>query len=385
MTIAEQSATAAIRRLFPVLHDQVYLASCSLGAPSLPLQEALERMLAAMHSRSAWPNFEHEVEAARHRFADLIGADPAQIALVPNVAIGVYQAASTLPWAGARRRVLVTTVEWPGGAHVWQAQRRRGADVIWIDTAADRDPRDDLRPVLDERVQAVSIPLVSYLHGVRFPAADLTTAAHGVGATVVLDASHAVGVQPVDVTTLGCDFLVAAASKYLLGLPGVAFLYARHPAEGRTPTLTGWLGRTQPHDFDTRLDWPSHARRFETGTPAIPAVFAATAGLSVISAQNLAEVREHILDLTYHAATLLQNAGERINLPPAEARGAHVALPDPRPDQLAAWLASRYIVVAPRGQTVRLSFHCYSTPDEVGAACDAIAAYRRRPGARGRL
>jgi len=67
-------------------------------------------------------------------------------------------------------------------AHVWQAQLARGAQVIWVDTAPDRDPVVDYRAALDERVNAVSVPLVDYRDGVRYPVAELAAVAHDAGA-----------------------------------------------------------------------------------------------------------------------------------------------------------------------------------------------------------
>ncbi|MFD6107806.1 aminotransferase class V-fold PLP-dependent enzyme, partial [Nocardia salmonicida] len=57
----------------------------------------------------------------------------------------------------------------------------------------------------------------------------LGSAGRGGGAEVFVDAYQAAGVEPVDVHRLDCDYLVAGTSKYLLGLPGLAFLYARRP------------------------------------------------------------------------------------------------------------------------------------------------------------
>jgi len=386
MIAATHSSPALFRQQFPTLSSKAYLASCSLAAPSLAVQEALERMLTAMRGRAPWSDFETEVDTARQGFAALIGTSPQQIALVPSVSVGAYQVASLLRWAGGRPRVLVSTAEWPGMAHVWQAQLARGAQVDWIDTAPDRPPFDDYRAALDERVNAVSVPLVDYRDGVRYPIAELTAAAHDAGAVVVVDASHAVGVQPVDVTQLGCDYLIATTSKYMLGLPGLAFVYVRDPESGRKPTLTGWLGRINPQAFDPRLDWPGHAGRLETGTPAIPSVYAANAGMALLAGLDLAAVSDHVLDLTCRAARRLQTAGEYVVLPPAEARGAHIAMHDQHPQDLARWLADRDIVVAPRGSKVRVAVHYFTTDTDVDSLCDAVGDYRRRPrSADGRL
>ncbi|NUR59358.1 MAG: aminotransferase class V-fold PLP-dependent enzyme [Catenulispora sp.] len=386
MTVVDRSLSPAVfRSWFPSLADQTYLASCSVAAASEPVLDALRQMCADFAGGNPWPAFEQAVDAARGRFARLIGANDEQVAVVPNVSTGVYQAASALVWRGSRRRVLTSPAEWPGVAHVWLAQRIRGCDPIFVDVTGPH-PADAYLSVLDERVRAVSVPLVSYLNGTRLPVANLARAARAVDATVIVDASQGLGVQPVDVDELGCDYLVASPSKYGLGLPGIAFLYARDPAGGdRRPTLTGWLGRVDPMALDPfTLDWPTSARRFETGTPPVTAAYAAAAGLSLVGSLDLAAVREHVLRLTARAAQRLTDAGEQVNLPAAEQRGAHIALRDPHPERLAHWLAQQGIRTAPRGGLVRVACHYFNTEADVDAVTDAVRAYRHTPEGRPR-
>jgi selenocysteine lyase/cysteine desulfurase len=358
---------ADFRAAFPMLDRTVHLASCSLGARSINLDAALARMLDTMSNGAPWHDFEDEVTQARRRFADLIGADVDEIALVPNASVGAYQVASTLDYRD-RPRIVTSDVEFPSIAHVWLAQRPRSAEVVYA---------DDIASAVDERTALVSIPAITYLDSTRMPVARAAQAAHAAGAKVFVDAYQAVGVEPVDVRALDCDYLVAGTMKYLLGLPGVAFLYVRGSlAGGRPPPLTGWFGRTDPFAFDPRsLDYPDHARRFETGTPPVPAIYAANAGLGLIAELDLAAARVHIGGLLDRAAALLREQGETLRQPAD--RGAHLALLDENPAALAGHLAAGRIAVSPRGAVVRLSCHYYSNLDDVRAACEEIRQYRK--------
>ncbi|TWP48812.1 aminotransferase class V-fold PLP-dependent enzyme [Lentzea tibetensis] len=359
--------TAAVfRKHFPALEQRVHLASCSIGARSSDLDDALLRMADDL-SGNAWESFEREVLLARQGFAKLVGADEDQIALLPNASTGAYQAASTMEF-GKRWKVVTTPVEFPSIAHVWLAQQPRGAEVVFT-----AEPEDYERFV-DRRTRLVSVPLVSYQHGRRLPVERAVHAAEQVGAQVFVDAYQAVGVMPVDVSELDCDFLVAGASKYLPGLPGLAFLYVRDPElTDRVPQLTGWFGRVNPFAFDpTTLDFPGTASRFETGTPPVPACYAANAALGLIGALDLAEVRMHVLQLTELAASRLTGQGEQVHALPPERRGAHIGLVDPDPAALARGLASRDVTVSPRGDLVRISFHYYNNEEDVAALCDAL-------------
>ncbi len=364
------------RAEFPMLGDLVHLANCSLGARSTAVEAALTGMLDAMAAQGApWHDFEEQTELARRRFAELIGAAPERIALLPNASIGAYQVASTLEY-GDRDGIVTTAEEFPSVAHVWLAQRPRGARVTFTGSGDGSVRTEDYLAALDRRTALLSVPLSTYQYAERPAVAELVRAAREVGARTFVDAYQAAGVLPVDVTELGCDYLVAGTSKYLLGLPGLAFLYVRESEAGDVdPSLTGWFGRREPFAFDPRrLDFPRDARRFETGTPPVPALYAANAALDLIGRLDMAEVEAHIARLWRQAAESLTAGGERLRLP--DRPGAHLSLLDPDPPALAGWLADRGIAVSPRGPVVRVSFHYYNSPDDVTALCAAVQAYR---------
>ncbi|MEV7024466.1 aminotransferase class V-fold PLP-dependent enzyme [Kitasatospora sp. NPDC093558] len=371
---------AGFRRAFPMLERTIHLASCSLGARSDAVDAALERMREAMAAHGApWHRFEQEVAESRQRFAAMIGADPEQIAIVPNASVGAYQVASTLAF-GARTDIVTTVEEFPSIAHVWLAQRPRGARVVFTgDRGSGRVLAADYTSALGSGTALVSVPMSTYQYAERPPVAEIVRAGREAGAPTFVDAYQAVGVMPVDVTEIGCDYLVCGTMKYLLGLPGLAFLYARDGLAGdQEPQLTGWFGRVEPMAFDPQLlDFPAGARRFETGTPAIPAMYAANAALELFRGTDPSDVRRHIGSLIELAATTLTGQGERVRTAAdPELQGAHLSLYDADPGVLTGWLAGRGIAVSPRGPVVRLSFHYYNSTDDVAALCQALRDFR---------
>ena len=103
------------------------------------------------------------------------------------------------------------------------------------------------------------------------------------GAHVVLDAYQSVGTVPLDVTALGVDFAVGGSVKWLCGGPGAGWLYVRPDlAATLEPALTGWQAHARPFDFEPEQDYAEGAARFLTGTPNVPALYAATAGYDMI-------------------------------------------------------------------------------------------------------
>lgn len=376
MTMTMSTPLTTFRDRFPALADTVHLAACSIAARSTDMDHALTTMLDDLSRPGFWATCEEHMLQARRRFAHLIGADTDQIAILPNASVAAYQAAAGLRWR-RRPHLLTTPAEFPGIAHVWLAQRSRGAQVRWCDTSAGRVTAVDYLNGITVRTGLVSIPAVTYRDATRLNIARIADAAHAAGAKVFVDAYQAAGVMPINVDVLRCDYLVAGTGKYLLGLPGLAFLYTRDP-QGPAPTLTGWLGRVAPYAFNpTTLDFPPYARRLETGTPSVAAVYTAVAGLSLTEQLDLVAVRQHTRRLVADAATRLVGQGEIVLLSGnIDEQGAHLALMEPHAEAMAAWLAHRNIIVAPRAGVVRLAMHAYTTGEDLDAVCEGIAAYR---------
>jgi selenocysteine lyase/cysteine desulfurase len=368
------------RREFPSLGDTVHLASCSQGAASNRLLAAISELTYSLHAEGApWHRWMAEVEAARAAFAARIGADTEEIAVLGSASEGAYQVASTQDWS-ARAGLVTTTAEFPSVAHVWLAQRPGGAQVTF---AVERDgvvEPDGYSALIDGGTGLVSVPMVTYRNGARLPVREVIETAHAAGARVFVDAYQAAGVLPIDVRELGCDYLVAGALKYLLGLPGIAFLYVRDGQPDLVPpALTGWFGRVDPFAFDPELlDFAAGARRLEVGTPAIPSAYAANAGLAELDRLDQKAVEEHVTGIARAAHQQLEAAGERMFSPADDARrGPQVAILDEEPDRLAEFLGRRRIVTAPRGNALRMSFHYYNNLDDVAAVVTALADYRR--------
>jgi selenocysteine lyase/cysteine desulfurase len=280
--------------------------------------------------------------------------------------------------SGLRDPAIVSCdLEFPSVGQVWHAQP--DATVRMAPLTDGFATAEGFASVVDARTRLVSVPLVSYRHGQRLPVADIAATAREHGAQVFVDAYQACGVVPVDVRDLDCDYLVSGALKYLLGIAGIAFLYVRRGTpRDLDPRLTGWFGRVDPFSFDpTGVDFPAAARRYEVGTPAVSAAYAAAAGLDLLSSLDPAAVHRHVVETTGRLHRALADIGERIGSPAGDGdRGPMVALYDDDPEKLAAHLAESRIVTSPRGRLLRLSVHYYTDDSDIDAVVRAVAAYR---------
>jgi selenocysteine lyase/cysteine desulfurase len=368
------------RRQFPALGEVAHLASCSQGALSQRVIEADAAFLASWRRRGApWDEWMAAVERVRRRFAGLVGAGEDEVAVVSCASEGAHQVASSLPLQDGRRTWVVTDLEFPSVAHVWRAQAEaRGLRLRLVPAPGGSVDPDRLLAAVTPDVALVSVPLVAYANGLRLPVAEVVARAHAVGARVFVDAYQGVGVLPVDVRRLGCDYLVAGALKYLLGAPGIAFLYVRREiVPDHRPSHTGWFGRRDPFAFDPNmLDYAPDARRFEIGTPAIPAAYAADAGLSLVGELDLAALWPRLERLAQDLQERLLALGARLASPldPAR-RGPQVTVRTDHPQELAAFLAERGVIASPRGRAVRFALHHHTDAADVERAAAGVAAF----------
>jgi kynureninase len=200
--------------------------------------------------------------------------------------------------------------------------------------------------------------------------------AHEHGALVVLDAYQSVGTVPLDVTALGVDFAVGGSVKWLCGGPGAGWLYVRPDlAPTLEPALTGWQAHKRPFDFEPEQDYAEGAARFLTGTPNVPALYAATAGYDVIEEIGVERIRERSVEQTSLLDELLNEAGFQVGSPRDPARrGGTVVVRTPNFERVDEELAARGILCDYRPDVgLRLGPHFFNTDDELRYSVDQIS------------
>jgi selenocysteine lyase/cysteine desulfurase len=175
---------------------------------------------------------------------------------------------------------------------------------------------------------------------------------------------------------LGIDFYVTGTLKYLLGPPGLAFLYVRRDLINTlTPAVSGWFAQSNPFAFDVKhLDLSSTARRFESGSPPIPNVYAAAPGIELLRSTGMTQIAGHISELT--AMFLSSIAGMQIQTKtPPDSVGPLIVLQAESEDDanaMVAALARQNIVASSRGDGVRISLHFYNTADDVAVLLQVL-------------
>ena len=372
---------AEFRARFPIFTRRVYVNSCSQGALSVDVDDAVRAFLESWHeSGSPWERWVDEVEHLRTAFALSIGADRDEIAVMPTATAGINVIASALDFSGPRSEVVLGEFEFPTMAQPWWAQARRGATVRWARATGDLLSIEAYAEAIDARTLVVPATHVCFRNGHKTNIAGLTRLCHDRGAYIFLDDYQRTGSGPMDVHALGVDFMVTGCLKYLLGAAGVAFLYVRRDLIERfQPTVTGWFGRVNPFAYRIdAVDWPATATRFEGGTPPVMSAYAAQAALALLTQVGYGDIGVHIDRLVTRFYALAREAGFRVRTPAdAARRGPLVVIQSTDGPALVAKLADRGLITSARGNGLRVSFHAYNNDTDIDAVMRALEAESR--------
>jgi selenocysteine lyase/cysteine desulfurase len=369
---------AAYRAEFPIFERATYINTCSLGALGARVRAAVGRFLDLWEGwgASAWygPWWE-ELDALRASVAGVIGAAPDEVALAPSITGALTAVASCFDYS-VRPRVIVSDIDFPTVPYQWLA--RRGVEVVY---AASPDglsvPVETFERLIDERTQLVVASHVYFQSGEIQDVAALARLAHARGALLLVDAYQSVGQLPVDVGQIGADFLVTGGLKWLLGGPGIAYMYVRRDLHRvLAPSIVGWFAHRRQFAFDTRqFEHADDARRFQAGTPSVAAIYAARAGLEYVHEIGPARLRARQVELLTDLAGGLREIGVAPRMRGAVRDLAGIlTVPVPDPAAAVSALRGERVIVDARPGVIRLSPYFYNNVEDFERT---LAALRR--------
>lgn len=355
-----------IRSRFRIFQSKIYLNSCSQGALSDAVENGFHEYLASWHEQgSPWETWVEHYEATRTAFAKFIHASPDEVAIVTSVSAGVNGIASALDFR-ERNKIVMGEFEFPTMGQVWLGQRARGADVRFAPAQDHSLSPAAYETLIDRNTLVVPLTHVCFKNGFRSDVRSITQMAHNAGALVMLDDYQDCGTRPVDVKAMGVDFYVTGTLKYLLGPPGLGFLYVRKELiPSLAPTVTGWFGQANPFAYNPQhFELSPTARRFESGSPSVPNVYGALPGLQMLEEIGMERVAGHVEKLAQELLNRTRELGI-VTKTPAESRGPLVVLECQDSDLLLKRLGQNGIVASNRFDGLRISFHAYNTVDDV--------------------
>jgi selenocysteine lyase/cysteine desulfurase len=180
----------------------------------------------------------------RQTLATLIGASQDDIALTTGAGAGLATIAYALKWS-AGDEVIIAGGEFPAHYATWKPMEAREGIKVQITHPQDQFIQSgDLIAAMTPRTRVISVSHVRFDDGSILDASSLAAACKRNGTLLVLDVSQSCGAIPMDVSSLGADFIVCAGYKYLLSPWGTGFLWAKpENADLLRPGPYNWLSQ----------------------------------------------------------------------------------------------------------------------------------------------
>lgn len=369
---------ADFRRQMPVTEKWAYFDHAAVS----PLPEPTRAVLTAWADDAAhngdvsWPEWARQVEGLRQQAAQLIGAQPDEIALIRNTTEGINFVAEGFPWQSGDNVVLPTD-EFPSNQYPWMALAQRGIEVRRIPAEEGGVSLDRIAAACDDRTRVVAISWVSYSNGWRHNLDQLAEMAHRCGALLFVDAIQGLGVFPLNVSQTPVDFVAADGHKWLLGPEGAGiFFIRRQHLPLLRPVGLGWNSVAHAYDFNRiELVLKDSAARYEGGSQSIVGMLALQASLGLLSQFGPAALSKRIIEVTDWACQRLSKIGAVLHTRREAGHQSGIlsfSFPGRDPTELRQHCLARGIVLSCRASRLRLSPHAYNNEEDLERLIEAL-------------
>lgn len=372
----------AYRAQFPILSTCTYLISSSLGAMPNTVYDSLKDYAdtwATLGVRAwgegGWWDLKRKVGDA---IAPLLNAPEGSVLVHENASIANAILMSALDFSDTKRtKIIVTDQDFPSDVYSLQQLLPphiqlhivRSRDGISIET-------DDILNAIDETTRLVSVSHVLFRSAYIMPARTIVERAHAIGAQVLLNGYHSVGIIPVDVAALEVDFYIGGTLKWLCGGPGGVFLYVRPDLlTTLQPKITGWFAHARPFAFDLEhFDLREDSYRLANGTPSISSLYAIQPGVEIIKQVGVETIRANSLRQTQMVIEKADVLGYPVRSPrTVETRAGTVTIQPAHAYEVSRELLTRQFIIDYReGAGIRIAPHFYNTDAEIDSLMAAI-------------
>lgn len=367
-----------LRNDFPVLEETTYLNSAAAGPIPRAVREAAAGFYREMMEEgdASWDVWLERREMIRHSIAEMINAEPDEIALTTNTSSGMNIIVDTLEGRGA---VISSTLEFPVSTILWL---HRGIQVNQVEAVAGEILLEDIRRAMNEKTAIICLSHVQYSNGFR---ADLEAVGKAKGNhLLVVNASQSAGAFEIDVRRMRIDALCATGHKWMLAGYGSGFVYLsrRVLAETRARSI-GWLSVEEAfamhnREFHVRRD---AAARVELGCPHFAGIFALGAAIEYQAKLGVQNIERRVLELNRYLTGRLFEEGWPVLSPHMNegSRSGETLMAAQRPKRMVAHLARRGITVTEKPEGIRIATHFFNNETDIERLVVALNETRSSP------
>lgn len=362
------------RHNFPVTDRLIYLNHAGVAPLCRPAAEAMQQLAADALEYGSW-HYDQWLAAyagLRKAAAELIQAEPEEIAITKNTSEGIAMIALGLDWRPGDR-VVSFAEEFPANYLPWKRLEKRG---VRLELLSVEDPLEKIDAAC-RGARLLAVSFVQYLSGRRVSLEAIGEICHRRGCLFFVDAIQGLGAFPVDVRRARIHALATDGHKWLLGPEGCGFLYVQKEIQDAVePVEFGWTNAANYADYGNRDLTPrADAGRYECGTLNTIGCFGLKAAIEYLLGIGVERIAPAVQSLADQVAEGAAAKGyELLGRRTPETGAGIVAIRKPGVDSrvVVRRLADKGIVAAPRQGWVRISPHFYISPEEIAHVVEEL-------------
>jgi cysteine desulfurase/selenocysteine lyase len=376
MTVEEILANEELRRReFPVTADKVFLAHAGVCPLPRRVAEAMTRYIDAARLDDQETVVETGLfREARAFAAQLLGAQPDEIALVGPTSLGLSLIANGVPLRKGDN-IVIYQDDYPSNVYAWMALAAKGVQVRLLNIREyGRIRRIDVEGQIDEQTRLVALASCHFVAGHRIDISGIGKLLHERNIAFCVDAIQTVGAFSTPVEHV--DFLAADSHKWLLGPCAAGILFVRKTWQDRVqPSIYGWHNvRCPNYVAQERMVHPPDGRRYEAGTANLVGLAGLHAAMQLLLELGIENIARELLRKRAWLVPALQQKGYEVIYADAapEAASGIVTFHRPGTDLGAIHekLTAAKIITSLRADRrgnryIRLSPHFYNTDAEL--------------------
>ena len=368
------------RQLFSATATRCYLNTAAVGLASRQLAQTYHTVIDEWATRGLdFARGERAANQARALAARLIGADPADVALIPSVSSAAGLVAAQLGNAVLGENLVIGEREYSSNHFPWRQLERKGYDVRQVPFRGGGLDPGDVEQRVDGGTRLVAFSGVQSATGHRSDIATISSLARQVGAIVFVDGSQMVGAVPVTPDLRHVDVLATADHKFLLNAGrGMGYCFLSSTMQKRfTPINAGWRAGADPFSsfFGPTMELSPNASRFDSSISWL-AAFGNATSLGIFDHFGPDRIYARNRHLEVQLRDALTAAGWDPVAMPTASRSTIVSVPlgELDPTRVVQGLAEQHVIASAREGALRLSIHLYNHEDDIAQLVAALGS-----------
>ncbi len=369
-----------VREEFPACQGRSYLMNACVTLLHREVHEAIRSHVDHIHLKG-FEGFDvvgDIIDSYRKCTAEILEAEPEDIALSPNTSLSMNLLAMALRSRRETPNVVLPKDEFPSSVLAWHQQ---GYEVRLVPSKEGRVSIQDMLDQIDSNTVAVVSSFVQFSTGFRQNLRLLGNELRALSIPFIVNATQGFGAFPISVKDCHISALTASAHKWIgAGCGGSVFYASPEFRKSIRWPVAGWMSVKNPWELSNNTpDLLESAAAIELGTPHAGMFFGLNAAAKVVLDLGIENIAERIFDLSNQVVHGLKKLNRVILSPRDEhptfegsMNSGIISFATDHAEDLEKKLQEENVYVSARRNGVRISIHYFNNENDIERLLQAL-------------